>query len=169
MSMVKIQSVTLGANQSAVTFSNIPQTFKSLWILCSTRSTFSDTSPTSVAFMWIAFNGGNYPNAGRYLLTNTGSAPGSGSITQFIAIAGKTPYTANTFTNNDILIQNYAGSTSKAVIGNSVSENNAADAYISLNGVLWNNSAAITSITLSPETVGGDFVAGSTFYLYALS
>jgi len=78
--------------------------------------------------------------------------------------------TANTFGNDELYIPNYTGSTYKSISSDTVSESNGSapsDAIASLWAGLWNNTAAITSITLSPGA-GGTFVQYSTFHLYGI-
>ena len=76
--------------------------------------------------------------------------------------------TANTFGNMEIYIPNYAGSSNKSVSVNQVGEDNAATAYATLLAGLWSNTAAITSIKLTPFSGGASFVQYSTAYLYGV-
>ena len=75
------------------------------------------------------------------------------------------PSTANTFTNNQIYIPNYAGSTNKSVSIESVVENNSSDNMMNILAGLWSNTAAITTITFLPDA---NWVAGSTISLYGI-
>jgi hypothetical protein len=47
------------------------------------------------------------------------------------------------------------------------SENNATDGRVAFNASLWSNTAAITSITLTPQA--GSLMQYSTAYLYGVS
>jgi hypothetical protein len=75
--------------------------------------------------------------------------------------------TANTFSNSEIYIPNYAGSASKSITGTSVTENNGTASNIYVNAGLWSNGAAISS--LSFVSSGGNFAQHSTITLYGIS
>ena len=75
-------------------------------------------------------------------------------------------YTTNTFATVEYYISNYTGSNNKSINLDAVTENNATAASAILQTVLWSNSAALTSISMNCNT--GNFVSGSTFYLYGV-
>jgi hypothetical protein len=74
--------------------------------------------------------------------------------------------TASTFGNAEFYIPNYTSSSSKTILADSVSENNATTAYAFLGVLLWNNSAAINRITLTGFS--SNFLQHSTAYLYGI-
>ena len=79
--------------------------------------------------------------------------------------------TANTFSNSEIYIPNYAGSNNKSFSSDTVSEMNGNADYDIQSGIiagLLSNTAAITSITLTAQSGEGDFATNSTFYLYGI-
>jgi hypothetical protein len=97
--------------------------------------------------------------------SSTASYSASNSLGGLVNISTTT---SSTFANSQLYIPNYAGSTNKSSSMDGVSENNATGANAFLNANLWSNTAAITSITLTPE--GGDnIVQYSTAYLYGVS
>ena len=158
---VLLEKITVGAaGASSVTFSGIPQTgYTDLVVKATARCTGSTSS------FAITFNGSSANLSGIYL-TGTGSSAVSGSFNPF----GRANYnstTANTFSNNDIYIPNYASSNFKSFSIDGVQEDNTTTAYSSLEAGLWSNTAAITSITLAPAS--DTFVANSTFYLYGVA
>jgi hypothetical protein len=83
--------------------------------------------------------------------------------------AGAVPsnWTANTFSNGEIYIPNYAGSNYKSWSSDAVTENNATSADMSLVAGLTSITAAITSITIAGAA--GNLVQYSTAYLYGVS
>jgi hypothetical protein len=168
---VLLSEVTVGAAGAAsVTFSNIPQTgYTDLKVAYSARST---GAAARIDIRWY-FNsdtsGSNYSYR-RLFGYESGVLSGSGSGTYTdagTAITGSTA-TASTFSNNELYIPNYTGSAAKSASGDWIAENNSSSSFIlGINANLWNQTAAISSITFSPSS--GNFAANSTFYLYGLA
>ena len=157
-----ISSVTVGSGGAAtIDFNSIPSTYTDLLLVHSTRAALAGQYGIN-----ISFNGSSSGFTGRYLQGN-GSAASSGTSTQFIGISPGTGYTANTFGNGSVYIPNYAGSTNKSFSADDVIENNATTAYADLIAGLWSNTAAITSISITPATTS--FLQYSTAYLYGIS
>jgi hypothetical protein len=158
-----IASSTVGSGGvSAITFSSIPSTYTDLCLKVSARA------DASTVAMIATFNGSTsgYSNKRLY---GTGSSVASDSYltTGIICVlCNDSTYTANTFANGEMYIPNYAGSTYKSASLDGVSENNATTAYAMLTAGLWSNTAAITSITLTPTS--GNVVQYSTAYLYGV-
>lgn len=162
MPVTLIQSQTLGASAASVTFSAIPGVYKSLWLRLSVRS---DTSATSTTWL-ISVNGASTSLAYQRLY-----GTGSGASVSFAAtgISGEidaATATTSIFSNAEIIIPNYTSSANKPMSALSVAENNSTTYQQSLIAVLWSGTTAITSLTATPGA--GNFIAGSTFYLYAL-
>lgn len=162
---VLIGEFTLGATATSVTFSNIPQTgYTDLKVIVSGR--FSSGS----GFNLIDFNGLSTANFSNRVLEGNGA-----SATSFVS--GNTNYagalngsgdTANSFSNEEIYIPNYAGNTFKSISFDAVMETNGTTAYQDLGALLWSNTAAITSIKLTTHT-GAAYAVGSTFSLYGIA
>jgi hypothetical protein len=158
-----ISSVTVGSGGAAsIDFTSIPATYTDLVVKTSLRDTFAST----VQVVNISFNG-NTANFSNRNLQGNGSTASSFTQTRRILLASSASSTANTFSNGEIYIPNYAGATNKSFSSDSVSENNASTSFQALDASLWSNTAAITSITLSPDS--GSFVQYSTAYLYGIS
>ena len=163
--MTLISSVTVGAGgTSSITFSSIASTYTDLKIVISSR-----VDVTSNYYDWIkiSFNGSSSGFTYRELEGSgnvVGSYSGSGQLSAFSTAPTAT---ANTFSNGEIYIPNYASSNNKSYSIDSVTENNATTAESTLNAGLWSNTAAITSITLTPNT-GTNFVQYSNAYLYGI-
>jgi len=155
-----IASSTVGSGgASNIEFTSIPSTYTDLLVKVSVRMA------STYDLFWIRFNGVSTNLSGK-------SVQGDGSSA---ASYTEVPYgrvnnngtTSNTFSSTDFYVPNYAGSDYKSVSTDSVSENNATQAYATLGAGLWSNISAITSIQIVPN--GGDtFVQHSTAYLYGI-
>ncbi len=161
-----IASNTVGSGGAAsVTFSSIASTYTDLLIKVSARTNrsaydevigVSFNSSTS-NFSWKLLNGSN-------LLAN--SASGTTNIMAGRAVSATA--TANTFSSAEVYIPNYTSANYKSFSVDSAAENNSATLYdLDLHAGLWSNTAAITSIALTPFS-GGSFVQYSNFYLYGI-
>ena len=164
---VLLEKITVGAAGAAsVTFANIPQTgYTDLKLVMSTRL----DSASGANFNYVKFNGSS---TGFTIKTLEGSGSGAGSGSASTGNAGLdegTSYTANTFSNTEIYIPNYTSSNYKSYSVDTVTENNATQAYMEMVAGLWSNTAAITSVTVYPDTGGRNYVQYSTFYLYGLA
>ena len=162
--MKLIQAVTVGAGGAAsMEFTSIPSTYTDLLVKVSART----NRAAPVDGVNIAFNGSTSNFTGRYLESD-GSSAYSGTSTRIAASAVGNTATASTFGNSDIYIPNYTSSNNKSFSGDTVTENNATPALADLIAGLWSNSAAITSIALTP-LIGTTFDQYSTAYLYGVS
>jgi hypothetical protein len=157
-------AVVVGAGaQASITFSSIPSTYTDLIVVTSIR-----TSSTPSGAVTIAFNGSSASMTTRSIYGNGSSTASYSASNSLGGLVNISTTTSSTFANSQLYIPNYAGSTNKSSSMDGVSENNATGANAFLNANLWSNSAAITSITLTPE--GGDnIVQYSTAYLYGVS
>lgn len=165
--MELITSVTVGSGGAAsVTLpgtGTIPQTYTDLKLVISARGntaqmSFNGTGGTAYSFIRLMGVGSGTPSSGA----NSG-------ISQFEGFDWNyTTYTANTFSSTEVYIPNYAVSgINKSISLDNTQENNATQAYAQLYAGLFSNTSPITSITLTSS--GGNFVEGSTFYLYGIS
>ena len=158
-----IASVTVGSGGAAnIEFTSIPATYTDLLVNLSGRIDQTGI----VRQVDISFNGSTSNFTGIYLQGN-GASVFSGSLGQYVGNATGTSATASTFSNTSIYIPNYASSNNKSFSVDFTTENNATTADVGLIAGLWSNSAAITSVTLTPA--GGNFVEHSTAYLYGIS
>jgi hypothetical protein len=158
------------STSSSVTFSSIPQTYTDLKLVISARDSSTGANWSRIKF---AFNGTSSTTnwSGRELY-GTGSGSGSSwnygtSDSAAGGFATTADVTTNTFGNTEIYIPNYTSSNYKSISTDSVTENNATSALAGFEASLWSNTAAITSIELTLST--GNFISGSTFYLYGIS
>jgi len=164
---VKIQTVTVGSGGAAtIDFTSIPQTFTDLQLFLSGRDTFAAVSVQGN----IQFNGNSTTQYSFKRLRGSGSVAdsygetGGTSINWYNAYPGANA-TASTFSNNQIYIPNYTSGNNKYINMETVTENNATEAY----AVLWtaqlSNTAPITSIKIYATTA---FAQYSTATLYGI-
>ena len=149
----------ISSAQSSITFSNIPQTYTDLVLKVSARTTFSSTSDFN-----IEPNGSSANLTGKRIY-GTGTSVLSDSATW--ELTNGTDTTSNTFINTEVYFPNYASSNYKSFSSDGVMENNATFAYSYVMSHLWANNTPISSLTI--RSGAGNFVAGSTFYLYGIS
>jgi hypothetical protein len=161
-----LAEVAVGSGgSSAITFSSIPNTYTDLKVVYSLRSTNSDVNE----IIKLTFNG---TTSNRSVLRV--ESYGSGGITattnsvMFAYMANGNTATSNTFGNGEIYVPNYAGSTVKSASTDGVNENNATSAIIGFAANLWNDTAAITSITFEPGTTSQTWMQYSTASLYGI-
>ena len=163
LQLFKIATVNLTSAQSSIDFTSIPSGYTDLKI---TGSLMNSTG----ANVYVRFNSTTTGYTERFLY-GTGSAAQSGTNTltgfapQFSGDSSQ--YTANTFGNGELYIPNYNSSNYKSVSLENVVENNGTTGWQMLFAGLWSNTAAITSITLTPYG-GGNFAAGSIATLYGV-
>lgn len=160
---VLLEKITVGAaGASSVTFSGIPQTgYTDLVVKASSRIA-SGNFPD----VYISFNGSSANFTARNLF-GSGSTAASDTVARLFGYGEGSSQTANTFTNGELYIPNYTSANNKSFSVDSVTENNATESYAHLIAGLWSQTAAITSITITPSS--STFAANSTFYLYGVA
>ena len=160
-----IASTTVGSGGAAsIDFTSIPSTYTDLVLKTSTRH---NGSSVANAF-WVTFNGSTSNYSTRYLEGSGSGTPGSAANTNRSAgVENGNTSTANTFSNAEIYIPNYAGSTYKSYSSDSVVENNATLGVQWFLAKLWSDNSAITSITIQPDTAV-NYLQYSTAYLYGV-
>jgi hypothetical protein len=159
----KIATYTVGSGGVAsIDFLNIPQTYTDLVIKVSSR----DTSAFNYRDLRIGFNGVTTNLSGRILYGEAGVVGSYSVATGLVAWDNSANSTANTFSNVEYYIPNYAGSNNKSFSVDSVTENNATAVITNISAGLWSSLSAITQINLSPLT--GTFVQYTTAHLYGI-
>ena len=160
-----IASSTVGAGgASSIDFTSIPSTYTDLVVKMSVRNASLNVTGGGQVF-YVRFNSNTSSYSGTYLFGQGSGTPTSAS--DFYVLGDPSDATASTFGSADVYIPNYAGSTNKSYSADSVSENNATRADAILTAALWSNTAAITSINITPA-VGGSLAQYSTAYLYGV-
>jgi hypothetical protein len=166
-----INQTTLGSNTASVTFSSIPNTYTHLELLIQARSGHGSMGD----FVLVRYNGdstsGNYAYQMMIINGTTVVCDGnpSSSFTGFPAISGN-GNTSNIFGICRLIIPEYKNT---SVTKTGFAQGNSASGSISYtgsttNGMYWNSTAAISSITLSLNS-GNSFLTGSTFSLYGFT
>jgi hypothetical protein len=159
-----IATVTVGSGGAAnIEFTAIPATFTDLLVKGSLRT--SATPGYAWGDVVVNFNGSS-ANRSQRGVYGTGSSATSFSNSDLFGRVSNSDSTASTFGSFEMYVPNYAGSTNKSVSIDSVSENNATAALADLIAGLWSNTAAITSIKLTPDL--GNFTQYSTATLYGI-
>lgn len=166
-----ISSNTLSSSSSAVTFTSIPATYTDLVLRYSARSTADGgTVAASVNIQLYLNNVTSGTNYSSTYLQGTGSAASSGRESNtnkiYAPYANGLSATSNTFGNGEIYIPNYTASQNRVVGGFGVSETNATAAIMATYADLYRDTTAVSRIDLYLN--GGDFVSGSSFYLYGI-
>lgn len=162
--MKLIETKTLLSDASVISFTSIPQDATDLVVLMSVRTTQVISSWSDVI---LRFNGSTTNYSTRNLYSDSGGGAGplaETSLTMRISMASNT---ANTFASNQAYIPNYAGSTAKSLSIENVQETNGATAFNAIIAGLWNDTSAITSLSLTAPN--GNLVAGSTISLYKIT
>ena len=159
--MKLIESKTLGTAAASIEFTSIPQTFTDLVLLGSARNTA--TAADTILF---SFNSSTTGFTSRYL-QGTGATSQTGTLDRFAANTVGGTDTSNTFSNFQIYIPNYAGSTNKSYSTDTVTENNSTTSFQTLIAGLWSNTSAITSITLGSNS--GNLAIGTIISLYGIT
>jgi hypothetical protein len=164
-----LDRIELNATAASVTFDNIPQSgYTDLQVVVSARTNRPASYEDSIKLTFNAITS-NYSS--RFIRgSGTGATSGVGETTTAIwpIQMPAADVTASTFGSASIYIPNYAGSTFKSVSIDVVQEDNRATAFMNLSAGLSSNTAAITSMTFTPN-VGTAIVSGSTFSLYGLA
>jgi len=157
--LIPIQTYTLSATAASVTFSNIPQNYTDLKVVCSTRTATAAVGDG----VYLMLSG---TLTAKRLQGNGASA--TSDTDYYGAWNTGANATASTFGNTEFYIPNYASSNAKYFMSDSVSENNATTSYMSMIAYLSTNTSALTSIGVANES-GAAFAIGSTFTLYGVS
>lgn len=158
-----------GAAQTNIEFTSIPSSYTDLLVMVSARSTRSATQDQ----LLYKFND-NTSNL-RFLTLEGRSGYTSPNVISFTdstvlyggAMPGST-MTASVFGSAMIYIPNYASSNGKTSAVDIVSEGNTSQTYMTVSANYWDNSSAITKITLYWETSGSQFAQYSTASLFGI-
>jgi hypothetical protein len=158
-----ISSNVLTSSAASVTFSAIPSTYTDLVLRFSVRASSAPEAIRLVLNSW--------GNGSQTTLYGNGASATSDRDT---ATSGTNLYninnsssTSNTFTSGEVYIPSYTVSQNKPLSAFHAQENNGTTAWIQATAGLKSSTASITSISF--ETVyGGNFVSGSSFYLYGI-
>lgn len=172
-SFESIATVMGNGSSTSLTFSSIPQTYASLQIRGLSRNVSGNSGNSNLNIRFNSDSGSNYT---RHFLRGTGSAIGSygdtGS-TWAIVQDGDLSWTASSaFKAVSIIdIHDYTSTTRNKTVrsfaGQNVNDTGDSGTAVALSSVLWINTAAITSITIT-SAGGSAFDSTSVFSLYGI-
>lgn len=166
-----IESYTVGSGgSSSITFGSggtIPQTYKHLQI----RAIARGTAATSEIQIKTTFNGASTNYWANHQLFGSGSGTvygDSDGTTSFLYTGYTTASTAtaNVFGATIFDVLDYTNTNKTTTVRTATGFDTNGGGYIFLRSALWNNTAAITSMTLTPST--GNFAQYSSFALYGI-
>lgn len=166
MGLKKIETITVGVGGlSAITFSSIPQSYKHLRLLGSLRDNRTGSVGDQCLLRFNGDTGANY----RYTFGQFGSWTNSTTGTSLLGMITipSSVNTANFFGQVDTFIADYSNTT---LIKGAIAISGYGDGTTPLARIgqgTWNNTAGITSISLTPLT-GTLFSQFSTLTLYGI-
>jgi hypothetical protein len=157
-----IATTTLGSAAASITFSSIVGTYTDLRVVLTVNTTSVDAR-----IVRCTFNGDTGANYSATRLQGNGTAAASSASTGQANI----PLTLNATTSTTIPtlytfdVFSYAGSTNKTILAEGNADKNGSGTVDRTVG-LWRNTAAITSINITPSS--GNFNTGTTATLYGI-
>jgi hypothetical protein len=162
-----IATVTVGSGGSAtVSFTSIPSTYTHLQIRAFCKCTAADSNVQSIFGQFNSDTGSNYA---RHFINGSGSAAAANGFASQTSVFFGTNINANAtsvFAANVIDILDYANTNKyKTTRSFSGADNNGAG-FVQFMSGLWMNTAAITSITILPNS--DNFAQYSSFALYGI-
>jgi hypothetical protein len=161
---VAIATVEVGSGGAAsIDFQSIPNTYTDLALYISTRE-----ESTATGVINLKFNNNTSNITSRYLRGN-GASASSGTTTTMQFLTNSNIGTANTFSNVQFYIPNYAGSTNKSAMSDTAVESNNVnlpDTFLNMAAYLWSDTTAINQVTAYLPS--GDIAQYSTATLYGI-
>ena len=162
-----INSNVLTSSAASVSFTSIPADYTDLVVRMSMRL----SNAANQEYVQFRLNGNSSSLYSDTWIRGDGASATSGRDQDTYAWLEQTPAanaTANTFGSTEIYIPSYLASQSKPMGTFNVAENNSSTAYMAPLATLFRSNTAISSISFHPGS-GGNFVSGSSFYLYGIS
>jgi hypothetical protein len=171
-----IETINVGTATSSVSFSNLNSTYGTTYQHLQLRATYRTSSVVGFNDMRLRFNSDSGTNYAFYALSTRESGLTSPEGTAFtgqtyarMGWAAGDNNNSNVFTGSVVDIVDAFETTKNKNIRALTGFMGAANVLETMIGLLsanWNNTAAITTITLSPSS--GNFPIGSRFSLYGI-
>jgi hypothetical protein len=162
-----IQSQTLSSNAVSLDFTSIPNTYTDLVLYVSTRNV-----TTTEQWLSVGFNNNTSNYAMMFLWYDGGTLRGAAPTNQppFLSSLADQNSPANTWSNGQIYIYNYASAIGKSYTGWSAqATTSSSNSYWGFSGSKWANTAAISTINITTRQAPSVAISsGSTFYLYGI-
>ena len=170
MTMTLIGTQTLVNDSTlSITFTEIPDTFTDLLLVFSMRINDGGSTVSGSVFA-NSYLTGTYS---RRQFIGNGSSVSSSSVASdtevFVGSINANGSTANTFSSGQVYIPNYRSSNQKSFSIETVQERNATTASQTLIAYLWNQTAAITSLSLGSYERVQTMMSGTTASLYGIT
>ena len=163
-----LETEILTGTQSSVTFSSLNSTYGADYQHLQIRATMDATGNFGTVYdVFATLNGDTGSNYDSHHMRGTGStvySAYSSSATNFIALTNSTTSAGASFSAAVIDILDPFETTKYTTLR---SFTGSASYQVGLQSVLWRNTAALTTFTLTPHG-STSFVAGSRFSLYGL-
>ena len=163
-----IATATGTGSSDTITFSSIPQTYSHLQIRIFAKGAGTGNGVGTGSIM--VFNGDTTAtNYWRHGINAYGSAvsANNGNDNAFWDIVGSNTGLTSIYAPNVIDILDYTNTNKKTTVRSIVGEDtNGNGVHLGIRSGLWNNTAAITSITL--QSYGGNFTTASHIALYGI-
>jgi hypothetical protein len=162
--MTPIATLTLSSASTSVTFTNIPQGYTDLVLVCGNLGMSAGGSAGRLRFN--SDTGSNYSGTWLYGTgTTAGSSRDSSQTSMRIIGANIGPSGSNINDNYIFSIQNYSNSTTyKTVVGRGSSPSNEVYSIVGL----WRSNSAVTSITIVSYNGTDTFRVDSNFTIYGV-
>lgn len=149
MELIQHAEITDVAGQLTIEFSDIPQTYKDVVIRYSIRSTGGANFQSGSVFA-NTYGVGTYS---RQQLQGTGTGTSANSTTTdsqvYVGAINADTSTANTYSTGEVYIANYASANAKTFLVQSVNESQAVLANQHWTAYHWDQTAAITSLSVA--------------------
>jgi len=151
-------TVIVGSGGSTtISFTSIPSSYTDLVVVTSIRSSVTGSAGAGYQErLNILFNGATTNYSERWMQAEAGTTVNTGTAyfntSGTVGLAGTavpSDWTSNTFNNNQIYIPNYSSASIKTYSIDGVAENNSAYGSLMMATGSWNDTAAISSISLS--------------------
>jgi hypothetical protein len=156
-----------------INFTNIPQTYTDLMIVCSLRDVATSGINSAVIGFMFNFDATSANLMSGTTLKGTGSSTLSdrGSNLQYYAQAFQTnpSYTSNTFSSTTFYVPNYSGNLFKQILIDNVTENNATASNLMLGSALYRSTAPVNAIKFYDAGGPYQFLINSTITIYGIS
>ena len=165
MSMNLIETKTLASAATSIAFTSIPQDGTDLVIIMSGRT--DRTAGFEDAQISLNGSSSNFTFS-RLGGQGSGAAYGDSGAGGYLGQMDTDFATANTFGNLRAYIPNYTAAVNKSFSIDFVTENNATTAFQEIRSLLWANTSAITSFTLT-TSFGTNFKIGTMVSLYKVT
>jgi hypothetical protein len=163
-----IATVSLGSNQSTITFSSIPSTYKHLQIRAMSKTNTTATSNTGWLLRINSDTGNNYA---WHQLYGNGSVAGAQSSSStngiYVAYIAANVSSTNMFGGTVLDVLDYASTTKNKTLRALSGTDRNGSGFINLDSGAWFNTSAINRIDLT-DWEGGDFMQYSHFALYGI-